>query len=289
MADERNVIEIILQARDDTSAAFASLAAKMGLQKEMAQQLARENKNLEDSLAVWMLRRNTRECHSMISGRRWVRQQTDFTKNIKLTNDLAKAYTDVERATQAAVAAQDRRTSSLAQQAVAEGQATAAQKNLSKVLRDQIKDMDDLDDAEKKYMNSAATRHAASVRQANEDIALDQRRKAMLQEAAAAQDKADADAARAAQQRATQAARDARDQKAQTDAAIADIKRQSSALTQYQNEIKKVAALKKEAAKSGLGDTEKISIEIDTTRALAKAKALKEEIKSIASGETTAR
>ena len=288
MADERNVIEIILQARDDTSAAFASLAAKMGLQKEMAQELARENKNLED--ATRSLDSQTQ--HSRVSfddlRSSMGRQQTDFTKSIKLTNDLAKAYTDVERATQAAVAAQDRRTSSLAQQAVAKGQATAAQKNLSKALRDQIKDMDDLDDAEKKYMNSAATRHAASVRQANEDIALDQRRKAMLQETAAAQDKADADAARSAQQRATQAARDARDQKAQTDASIADIKRQSSALTQYQNEIKKVAALKKEAAKSGLGDTEKISIEIDTTRALAKAKALKEEIKSIA-GETTAK
>ena len=317
MADERNVIEIILQARDETSAAFASLAAKMGLQKEISKELARENKNLEDSTRSLGAQTERSRVSFDALRQSMGRQKTDFTDNIKLTGELARAYADVEDATKRAVDAQDRRTSSLAKQAAAEAAATAAQRELSRVLRAQINDLKGLGDEEKKYLLAAATRHADSVRQGNEDIALNQRRKRSIEEAAAAQEKADADsvrsaaqAARTRQQAAAKEARDeevvararqqrnrddlayiqrlesqraaaARAEKTRNDAEVADVQRASSALRQYQNEIQKVANLKKEAASKNLTDVEKLTIEVDSTRALRQATVLKAELERL--------
>jgi phage-related protein len=303
VADERNVIEIILKARDETAAAFASVTAAMGLQKEMAKDLERENKNLEESyrsLGSGVERQKV--TFDDLRGS-FAKTRPELAENIKLTKDLARAYSDVERTTKTAVDAQDRRTHSLAQQAIAEKAAESAQKRLSKALRDQIKDIKDLDDEEKKYLISSATRHAASTRNANEAIALNQRRKRSIQEVADEDERA----AKRSQQNAStvdrirenlakrnaQRARETladikREQAAESDSArqsarradqeINDLRRGAQALRQYERDVQRVTEMKQKLKNEKLGGVEKMRVELDLKHALVQAKVLEAEL-----------
>ena len=103
--------------------------------------------------------------------------------------------------------------------------------------------------------NDGGSRHAASGRQANEEIAWISVAKRCSRKAAAAQDKADADAARTAA--ACRPGGVSERPEGPDRCGDSRNRAQSAALGEYRNEIKKVAALKKEAARSGLGDTER--------------------------------
>ena len=234
----------------------------MGLQKEASAALAAENKKLEDSTNS--LGNATKRQQVVFDDlkRSFAATEPDLADRIKLNQRLAQAYVDVERtAKRRASDAQDRQTHTVAQQAVANQNATRAQRALSAALRTQIKGMKDLDDEEKKYLLASATRHAADVRQQNETIAGNARVLRSVKQLEA--------------EKAAAAARDA--QAAQKE--ISDTQKVIASVGQYEKAIKRAGQARQELTKKNLSEVETINLTVNDKAALLQAKSAQEAIR----------